>query len=380
MSFSAMLNAAIAAAGHVLWWTPGRFRIAGALGRSYGLRCVVFHNIAESQTAFTRGIRVTVSARQFETALRYLTAYYNPISLQDVLTDCDGRGLPKRAVLVSFDDAYASVYEIGVPLCRKYRIPAAFFVNASVLDNRRLLPDNLICFVTSTMGFSAVSAAARSLPGRETTTLRSLTQVFGEFLPSLSLAERESFLCEVRRIARINETRIAEEARLYLTRQQLRELHAANCEIGNHTYTHTHCRRLTRADLITEIGMNKAELEDITGRPVRAFSQPYGSSEDLTPELLEHLSDSGHEAAFLSESVANPRGADRYHLDRVSTLTTTYEDLFLNLEINPRLRATRNRWTRAHADGRQALSTEKKPGIPPTAGSIYPNDRTEKRA
>ena len=124
--------------------------------------------------------------------------------------------------------------------------------------------------------------------------------------------------------------------------------------------------------------MNKAELENITGRPVRAFSQPYGSSEDLTPELLEHLNDSGHEAAFLSESVANPRGADRYHLDRVSTLTTTYEDLFLSLEINPRLRATRNRWT--GADGRQGLSTEKKPGIPATAGSIYPDDRTEKRA
>lgn len=375
-----MLNAAIAAAGHVLWWTPGRFRIAGALGRSYGLRCVVFHNIAESQTPFTRGIGVTVSPKQFETALRFLTAYYNPISLQDVLTDCEGRGLPNRAVLVSFDDAYASVYEIGVPLCRKYRIPAAFFVNASVLDNRRLLPDNLICYVTSTTGFLTVSAAARTLSGRETTTFRSLAQVFGEFLPSLSLAERESFLSELRRIARINETRIAEEARLYLTRQQLRELHATNCEIGNHTYTHTHCRRLMQADLITEVGMNKAELEDITGRPVRAFSQPYGSSEDITPELRRHLSDSGHEAAFLSESVANPRGADPYCLDRVSTLTTSYEDLFLNLEINPRLRATRNRWTRTRADGRHGLPTAKKPGAEASHGLTYPGDRKEKRA
>lgn len=339
-----MLNAAIARAAQVLWCIPGRFGVARVLGKSYGLRCVVFHNITDAQTPFTSGIRVTVTPRQFERALQFLAAHYIPVSLQDVLSERDGHGLPERAVLVTFDDAYASVCEIAVPLCRKYRIPSVFFINASVLDNRRLLPDNLICYVNSTRGITAVNAAARTIPGHEATELHTLAEVFGQLLPSLSKAARDVFLDELRRIAQIDEPRMAADAGLYLTGRQLRELHAANCEIGNHTHTHTHCRHLSQAELVTEIGMNKAELEDRSGRPVRVFSQPYGSSQDLTPELLDHLRGSGHDAAFLSESVANPQAADPYRLDRVSILATNDADLFLNLEINPRLRHMRNRW------------------------------------
>lgn len=383
MPFEGMITPAVEIAAHSLWRIPGRFVMARALGRSYGLRCLVFHNIADGQTPFTRGIRVTISPKRFETALQFLTAHYRPVSLQDVLTDCNGQGLPDRAVLVSFDDAYASVCEIGLPLCQKYRVPAVFFVNASAIDNRRLLPDNLICYVASMTGISTVSAAARTIPGHQATVFRSLAQVFGQFLPSLSLAERDAFLSELRRTGRINEPQLAAEARLYMTSRQLRELHAANCEIGNHTHTHPHCRRLTRADLVTEVGMNKAELEDIASSPVRAFSQPYGSSGDLTPELLEHLSDSGHEAAFLSESVANPRGADPWHLDRVSTIATGDEDLFLNLEITPRLRATRNRWfrgLRSSDAGRYPRPLPKRPGSEASNGSTYAADRREDRA
>jgi hypothetical protein len=84
-------------------------------------------------------------------------------------------------------------------------------------------------------------------------------------------------------------------------------------------------------------------LEALSGTKVRSFSQPYGSSRDLTPDLAEHLERTGHKAFFLSESVANPRGADPFHLDRVSTRAESDDTLFFELEFLPRLRAVRNR-------------------------------------
>ena len=315
-------------------------RIAGP---SYSLRCVVFHNISVTQSPFTTGINVSITPKNFEAALRFLIAHYTPVHLQDVLTNCDGRGLPSRAMLVTFDDAYASVAEWAAPLCRQFGVPAVFFVNAAFLDNQRMAPDNLVCYVANMLGMETINAAVRAVPGWETAQLRFLAEVFGRFFPAISLAEREVFLDALRHLAGIKESRTANEASLYMTGKQLCDLASFDFEIGNHTYTHTHCRTLSRQDFVSEVDRNKTELEALSGTRIRSFSQPYGSSKDLTDELTEHLERSGHQAIFLSESVANPRKPDLLHIDRISTCAKNDDTLFSEIELLPRLRAIRNR-------------------------------------
>ena len=83
-------------------------------------------------------------------------------------------------------------------------------------------------------------------------------------------------------------------------------------------------------------------LEAASGRKVRSFSVPYGSSADLTSDLVAHLRRSGYEAAFLSESRANPPCHDRFCLDRVSISTGRDGVLFSEIEILPRLRTIRS--------------------------------------
>jgi hypothetical protein len=90
-------------------------------------------------------------------------------------------------------------------------------------------------------------------------------------------------------------------------------------------------------------------LEAVSGKKVRSFSVPYGSSEDLSNDLVGHLRLSGHEVAFLSESAANLRGANQFYLDRVSTHADSEGSLFFQIEVLPRLRATRNRFFRNRA-------------------------------
>jgi peptidoglycan/xylan/chitin deacetylase (PgdA/CDA1 family) len=343
-----------AAAASAMWRMPGSFGIARLLGRSYSLRSVVFHHIADEPSPFTAGIRVSVTEKAFEDALRFLSAHYSPVRLEDVLSDGDGLGLPPRALLVTFDDAYASVAEVAAPLCRKYGVPAVFFVNAAFLDNRRLAPDNLICYVASAMGMGVIEKAARAIPGGQSIELRTLAEVFGDFFPSISLGEREIFLDALWEMAGVDESRLARDAKLYLTSEQLRDLKKFDFEIGNHTYTHTHCRSFSTGELVAEVDRNKAELEAVTGTKVRSFSQPYGSAKDLTPTVVHHLERTGHRVAFLSESVANARGADLLHLDRVSTCAESDDALFFEIEVLPRLRAVRNRLFRNSESARKA--------------------------
>jgi hypothetical protein len=121
-----------------------------------------------------------------------------------------------------------------------------------------------------------------------------------------------------------------------------------------------HCRSLSREEFGREVDRNKAELEVLSGTMVRSFSQPYGSSTDLTRDLAEHLEHSGHEAVFLSESVANPRGADPFQLDRVSARAASDDTLFFEIEVLPRLRGVRNRLLGfAHRNPAMPVDTER---------------------
>ena len=335
-------------AGRVLWRFPGCFGMARVLGPSYSLRCVVFHHISPMESPFTSGINVRTTTKEFEAALQYLTRHYTPVSLQAVLDDSDGEGLPDRAVLVTFDDAYASVAEVAAPLCQRYGVPAVFFVNAAFLDNRCLAPDNLVCYVANTYGMEMVTNAARCLQHKGVREIRSLADVFTKFFPSLTLNERDEFLAELRRLAGISEGPLAEKSALYLSAEQLKSLARFDFEIGNHTYTHVHGRSLSPEEFSQEIDRNQAELERLSGEKVEAFSQPYGSSKDLTPALADHLKRSGHRAVFLSESTANPRGRQHYRLDRVNARTDRDDALFMDLEVLPRLRVVRNRLLGKH--------------------------------
>jgi peptidoglycan/xylan/chitin deacetylase (PgdA/CDA1 family) len=334
--------AALNVAGRALWHLPGRFEIARLLGPRYSLRCVLFHDVSDTESSFTKGLGGTITRRDFEAALKFITRHYTPVSLQDVVADSDGQALPPRPVLVTFDDAYASVSEFAAPICAKFGVPAVFFVNGECLDNRRLALDNLVCYVANVCGLGTINAAAHAACGTKDIDLRSLTEVFARFLPGIPLSAREVFRDALLQLARIGAADLATEAGLYLSSQQLRDLATFKFELGNHTYSHANCRCLTVGDFAREVDRNKEVLEAASGRKVRSFSVPYGSSADLTSELAAHLHESGYEAVFLSESRANLRCPDRFRLNRVSIRAGNDGALFSEIEILPRLRTIRN--------------------------------------
>jgi peptidoglycan/xylan/chitin deacetylase (PgdA/CDA1 family) len=335
-------RAALSLAAGTLWRVPGRFEIARLLGPQCSLRSVLFHDVSDTESSFTRGLAGTITRKNFEAALQFITRHYTPVSLQEVIADRDGQSLPPRPVLVTFDDAYASVCEFAAPLCAEFGVPAVFFVNGICLDNQQLALDNLVCYVANVSGMGTINAAARVVDGPKRSELRSMMQVFSSFLPSITPSAREVFRAALVQLAGINERELAAKAGLYLTSQQLQNLASFNFEIGNHTYTHANCRALPVGDFGDEIDRNRAVLETISGRKVRSFSVPYGSSVDLTSDLVAHLHRSGYEAVFLSESRVNTPTSDRFRLNRVSIKTGSDDLLFSEIEILPRLRAIRN--------------------------------------
>ena len=328
--------------GKIIWPMPRRFDIVNLLGRGYSLRCVLFHNVSGAPSPFTDGLPVTITPYHFEETIRFLASHYTPINLEAFLAAREGRSLPRRPVLVTFDDAYASIAERAAPICQRHGVPAVFFVNAAFVDNQDLALDNLVCFIANRQGFAPIQAAAHEVAGDLRLSFQTLANVAHDFVPQLSLEQRARFKESLVERARIHPGELARQAKLYLTAPQLQGLYDFGFEIGNHTYSHARCRVLQGTDFDREIGHNQKLLEQITGRRVRSFSVPYGARTDLTPELVAYLRRSGHDAAFLVHSLPNTDATDLYGLYRVSMNSTSDADAFSKVEILPRLRGIRD--------------------------------------
>ncbi|MFZ0638974.1 MAG: polysaccharide deacetylase family protein [Candidatus Acidiferrales bacterium] len=318
---------------------PLRFEIAKLTGPRYSLRCLLFHDIADQVCGFTKGLGVTLGIKDFEATIKFISRYYTPIGLQDYLGARPKGKLPHRPILVTFDDAYASVALNAAPILRHYKVPAVFLVNASLIGNEELGLDNLLCYVANTSGVETVRSVARQFAPSGEFERASLEQVFDDLLPVMSQDGIRKFRTALSSAAGISSVDLARRAKLYVTAEQLRALAESGFEIGNHTFSHVFCRSLAGGDFEQEIDANKAKLETITGSRVRAFSVPYGSPADLTRELADNLRRFGHEVVFLARDRSNSPGTDLYRLNRINVHAGSEQDLFGQIEILPRLRS-----------------------------------------
>jgi hypothetical protein len=70
----------------------------------------------------------------FEQHIRYYQKNYDIVGLDTVL----GGRLPKRPILITFDDCYRSVLDVAEHLLAPARIPAVFFINPSLVGWRHI--------------------------------------------------------------------------------------------------------------------------------------------------------------------------------------------------------------------------------------------------
>lgn len=315
------------------------------------LRCVLFHDVAPQTSALTRGLGVTLHPSAFEHAVAFLASRYSPVDLDGALALAEGAPGPPRPLLVTFDDAYASVLEHALPVLRRHGIPALFFVNGAPLDNRRLALDNLVAYAANLHGLAPIRRAAAP-PDRPAAGLGSLGEVLARFVPGLSPEARRRFHERLVEELAVDEGGLAREAGLYLRGAELAVLAAGGVEIASHTWSHARCRALDEGALREEIDGNRDALEALTGRPVRAFSVPYGSSADVTPGLRGALRRTGSRALFLVEGRPNPVPLDPEAVQRVSLKSGDPRRVLWQLEALPRLRALRRAASALGACGR----------------------------
>ena len=85
--------------------------------------------------------RMSVSTQAFDAQLEYLARNgYRVVRLSDIADFVAGKKqLPKKAVVITFDDGHVSAYHQAFPLLKKYGFPATFFLYTDFLTAKEAL-------------------------------------------------------------------------------------------------------------------------------------------------------------------------------------------------------------------------------------------------
>ncbi len=195
---------------------------------------------------------------------------------------------PRGTVLVTFDDGYLDNLTQALPILETARAEALFYITTSRLGSglelwwdeleRILLGDQAIpghldlAVGARNLGFPTGNSAERMETYRR---LQALLQ----YLPPASIQEAMGQLfqwCGISRAAR-------EDHRLMDPGEVTRMAKSPSAVIGCHTHQHPALGMLPVEDQQEEITRSRRILAELTGKPIRHFSYPFGSRKFLGP-------------------------------------------------------------------------------------------------
>lgn len=93
---------------------------------AYGLAVLQYHHISDQTPKST-----SVAPQRFAEHMAWLEAEgYNVVAMEQLVAWLkEGESLPNKAVVITFDDGYLSIYENAWPLLRKKKWPFTVFIN-----------------------------------------------------------------------------------------------------------------------------------------------------------------------------------------------------------------------------------------------------------
>jgi peptidoglycan/xylan/chitin deacetylase (PgdA/CDA1 family) len=94
------------------------------------LRVLTYHRVADPRdTPMLHPGLISATPTAFVQQMGYVARHYRVVSMAEVLQAVlKGTALPRRAVLLTFDDAYHDFGDIAWPILNRYRLPVTLFV------------------------------------------------------------------------------------------------------------------------------------------------------------------------------------------------------------------------------------------------------------
>lgn len=267
----------------------GALRLAGVTTVARRLRgdglILCYHNVVpDSSVGPWSDLGLHMPLATFARQMRWLATHYDIISLDDFVDRVTTERSRRGTAVITFDDAYAGVFEHAWPLLQELNLPATVFVVAKAPE------------MDADFWWDHPAVLRAYSPTAERHWITALR------------GDRAAILTDV---GDANAPRPPSACRpaSWLT---IKSAAASGIRLGAHSATHRSLPELDTYDMYLEVRTSGEEIARCTGVAPDFFAYPYGRWNDAVREAVRVA---GYRAAF---SLDVTRPADRWTLPRLN--------------------------------------------------------------
>ena len=199
--------------------------------------------------------RVTTGIAQFDEQMAWLRQHYDIVDIEDVIRGNVPRASKHPVIVVTFEDGYEDNYANAVPILRRHRIPASFFISTGIVGT-----DNGFAHDLNKLGYA---------------------------LPNMSW-------------------------------DQLREMKEMGFTIGSHTVTHLNCAQADLDTVRRELIESRDTLYEQLGLEEQIFAYPFGGRSDIKPEAMALIKEAGYIGCLSAYGGCIESDVDLYDIPRTA--------------------------------------------------------------
>jgi peptidoglycan/xylan/chitin deacetylase (PgdA/CDA1 family) len=274
-----------------------------------------FHRVLDKPDPMIPG---EMDAKRFDQALRWIGDQFRVLPPLAACEHLAAGTLPSRAAMISFDDGYRDNHDVALPLLKRHRMTAAFFIATGYLGDGVQFNDRLTEALRTHRGetFDAGWLGLGRLPtGHLQATLQSLHRL-REAVKYLPPAQRNQALERIESACALPASRTARD-RVMMTPEEVQALAANGMEIGGHTVMHPILKSVDDDTAFEEIRAGRAALSALLASPPLLFAYPNGKlGTDFEPRHAEMARRAGFSFAFSTHRGVGDARTDRMMLPR----------------------------------------------------------------
>lgn len=297
------------------------------------VRILAYHRVfdiaKESDFPFDPEL-ISASTANFKDQIQHVATHFVPITCADLLAAIDsGRSLPRRAIIITFDDGYADNYTHAFPVLRSLGVPATIFLATAYIGGTEIFWFDRVANIVfrAPSGDYPVPGIREPLRLADIASRRLASKVVLRHmkgLPDLQRRELINWLSELLKTECPADDPTLSEA---MTWAQVREMASAGFEFGSHTASHPLLTQLDDIALDRELAESRDAIAGQLGRPVNIFSYPDGGAEAFDPRVIAAVKRAGYQLGLSYVSGAshlhslNRYAIQRLHVERYTSRT-----------------------------------------------------------
>ena len=239
-------------------------------------RIIYFHMVTphNSPYYFSSGI----SPVEFKRIIKYLSRYYNVISLSEAIEMIENGISLKNCLSITSDDGFVENYEYVAPILLDFKLTATFFLIDECIDNKNLMWRNKLIYIQNRIGREESKNLIRDFSSlKNITPPKKNENLLSWSYRTWDMKKKEILVDSIWELSKMESlSDFLDFYKPYLTSKQILELCNNGFEFGTHSLSHPLFSKLTFEQVEKEIIDSIDSLSEKFGKQIYHFSYPFG--------------------------------------------------------------------------------------------------------